>query len=178
MTEWELEIEIVLSVRVRYPCILLNFKLPVFVISIVFRQSPTLVPQQFAWYELLQLRLRVAIFQRRERVYFSNISNTTLRICTSAMYTKAVYTFILFHIMLIFCVLAKHTAKYETPTVHFLYFIQISCPRKKINYEILLTFRKNAAFGVKWREMRNAKKVPQNTPLYTFHFFTFCEHFM
>ncbi len=56
---------------------------------------------------------------------------------------------------------------------HPLYTFHISfkfCVREKINYEILLTFRENAAAGVKWCKMRKVKKVLQNTSLCTFRF--------
>ncbi len=80
---------------------------------------------------------------------------------------------------------AKQAIKYETPIVHFLYFIQILC-REKVNYEKY--HPQEMAQNAK-KLTQNAKKLTQNAknwhevpPLYTFcflHFasFLFVSHF-
>ncbi len=70
----------------------------------------------------------------------------------------------------------KHTTKHKTLTTHF----HISCEFRvllmpqKSKPPNPLSFRANADTGVKCCEMRKAKKVAQNTPLYTFHFRSLC----
>ncbi len=71
-------------------------------------------------------------------------------------------------------VLAKHTMKYETFTIHFSYLIQISCLRKnkpRNPFNVLWECCSRALNGAKRKKMmRNVKKVTQNTSLYTSRF--------
>ncbi len=79
--------------------------------------------------------------------------------------SKSGYTCFVFCISQVFrYVLAKHTTKYETFSIHFLYFMRIfyfiNAAKKKLQNP--LTFRANADPDAKCFEMQKAKKGVRN----------------
>ncbi len=78
-------------------------------------------------------------------------------------------------------IFAKHTTKYETPTIHFSFFIQISCLWKNKTMKSFWHFTRTLLMVRNTKRKKNDAKCKKSAVKYLsihFSFFTFCEHFM